>query len=145
VVRRISRFLATRLHSIGKQTGRATTDTHIGAKRKTFEPMRRHHPMPFVIHTHTGDFTMKPNQVAATLTFAATLLAAGTAFAAGPTNAEYYPFAETTSAVKPVDAGTPVRSAAKSTDRETKTMGAQGHASTNDQSQEILMYLKAGG
>jgi hypothetical protein len=89
---------------------------------------------------------MKPNQVAATLTFAATLLAAGTAFAAGPTNAEYFPFQETTSSVKVIDTTTAVKSTTKSANGDTKTMGAQGHASSDAQSfSEILMYLKAGG
>jgi len=89
---------------------------------------------------------MKPNQVAAALTFAATLLAAGTAIAAGPTNAEFYPFQETTSSVKVIDSTTEMKSTTKSTNGDTKTMGAQGHASSDAQSSsEILMYLRAGG
>jgi hypothetical protein len=90
---------------------------------------------------------MKTNQVAAAITFAATLLAAGTAFAAGPTNAEYYPFQETTTAKTTdksngADMSTKQSSSASSS---TKTMGAQGHVSTDNQAREILMYLKAGG
>jgi hypothetical protein len=101
-------------------------------------------------------FIMKLNQVAATITFA-TLLASGTAFAAGPTNAEYYPLQEVTS-VKTMDktggaasikesptTKDTVMSTKESADANARTMGARAATGTDDKSQEILMYLKAGG
>lgn len=68
----------------------------------------------------------------------------------GPTNAEYYPFQEITSA-KMTDK-TDDRVASGKDDVNTKKMGAKGDVTTADrsegildQSKEILMYLKAGG
>ena len=97
---------------------------------------------------------MKLTQLAATSTLTAALLAAGTAFAAGPTNAEYFPFDETKIAKPTGD-----KVVADKGEASTRTMGATGNGGTMgnggatskggttvpDQSNEIMMYLKAGG
>ena len=83
---------------------------------------------------------MTHKQLAGAFALATTLLATGSAFAAGPTNAEYYPFQEVTSATTP---RADVVSGANLTTN-VRTMGANADTATIDQSRQILMYLKAG-
>lgn len=95
---------------------------------------------------------MSIKQTAAGLVLACSALGAGSAFAAGPTNAEYYPFAEIM-AMKMMDKNKDgmvsrkefLDMMAMSWDMNAKKMGVKGDRMTQDQFQEILMYLKAGG
>lgn len=94
---------------------------------------------------------MSIKQTAAGLVLACCTLATGSAFAAGPTNAEYYPFTEIM-AMKMMDKNKDgmvsrkefLDMMAMSWDMNAKKMGVKGDRMTQDQFQEILMYLKAG-
>jgi hypothetical protein len=93
---------------------------------------------------------MQVKKIATTLAAAATLLAAGSVFAAGST--EYYPFAEITS-MKMMDKNKDGMVSKKefmdmmslAWDMNAKKMGAKADMMTQEQFNQLLQYLKAGG
>ena len=95
---------------------------------------------------------MKIQQTAGRLALAASLLCAGSAFAAGPANAEYYPFAEIM-AMKMMDKNKDgmvskkeyMDMMSKAWDMNAQKMGVKGEKMTQQQFNEVLLYLKAGG
>ena len=95
---------------------------------------------------------MKIQQTAGRLALAASLLCTASAFAAGPTNAEYYPFSEIM-AMKMMDKNKDgmvskkeyMDMMSKAWDMNAQKMGVKGEKMTQQQFNEVLMYLKAGG
>ena len=95
---------------------------------------------------------MKIQQTAGRLALAASLLCAGSAFAAGPANAEYYPFAEIM-AMKMMDKNKDgmvskkeyMDMMSKAWNMNAQKMGVKGEKMTQQQFNEVLLYLKAGG